>query len=427
MSKPFAPPKIAPEAAATVKFWQQVRLRLSLILGTGVFVGIGIAADVAAADAVWALTFAAVVALGNSWVEVANVTPPEIPSHQTWLQFAAQSTLFLAKLTSGAAAALGVAGYLLSGLYHPAPIWLVPIALLVIVGLTRLSWRGRSLARLRRVTVMIAAVSLLGLIGAGLLKISQTSSAEAVLLAQANDRATPIALLQATTLMTAAYAGFESLAPQPNFRSARQLLSAIGLAIGLAWSLYLAVAIVGIQTVGAGVLGSSVTASAAPLVMVMRSLALPGGVYLITLGAVAAMSGMILSLLPQLTERLQHLNQAVSPPEAWPNQEAETLSPQLALGLVSLILSCILWVGDVQTIWSFSAFAFLLHYALMHWAALRQASAPRVCPRWLNGLGLVVCVGLAFWVEWSVWLVSLGLVALGLVWRGMMLWTDEQG
>jgi APA family basic amino acid/polyamine antiporter len=433
MSKQFAPQKPLTEVAKPVKLWQQVLLGLSLSLATGVFIGIGIAADVAAADVGWALTFAALLALGNGWAEAANLTvDASLPSQQNWLQFTAQCTLFLAKLTAGAAAALGLAGYLLSGLPQSQPIWLVPTALLVMLVLTRIPWGRNSSARAARIAAKIAAVSLLGLLGAGLSAITQTPSQNEVLLARSISTPLP-ALLQATALMSAAYTGFESLKLQPNSRSAQRVIGAISLAVVLAWLLYLTVATIGIRTVSATVLGSSVAASVAPLVTVMRSLALPGGVYLIILGAVAAMSGRLILLLPQLTEQLLALNQAISPVQAWlddrsgTNQTEIALSPRQASVLVSIILSCILLVGDVQTIWSFSAFAFLMHYALIHWAALRRSDLARPYPRWLSGVGLLVCLFLAFWVEWSVWLVSLGLVALSLVWRGMMLWTDEQG
>jgi basic amino acid/polyamine antiporter, APA family len=427
MSKQFAPQKPLVEVAKPVNVWQQVLLGLSLSLGTGVFIGIGIAVDVAASDAVWALTFAALLALGNGWAEVTNSTVTS-PPQQTWLQFTAQCTLFLARLTAGAAAALGVAGYLLSGLHRSQPIWLVPTALLVMLVLT-ISWRRSFSTRPIWIAVAITAVSLLGLIWAGFPAIMQTNSGDGALLVQAGSILRPD-LLQATALMSAAYVGFESLKPQPTYRSIKRIIMTIALAVVLMWLLYLTIATIGIRTVGTTVLGSAVTASVAPLVMLMQNLALPGGVYLIVLGAVVAMVSRIMWLLPQLTEQLIELNQAVNP-ERWPNgvlepnQTETALSSRQASVLVSIIVSCILLVGDVQTIWSFSAFAFLMHYALMHWTALRQSSLPRLHPRWLNGIGLLVCLFLAFWVEWSVWLMSLGLLALSLVWRGMMLWTDE--
>jgi basic amino acid/polyamine antiporter, APA family len=102
----------------------------------------------------------------------------------------------------------------------------------------------------------------------------------------------------------------------------------------------------------------------------------------------------------------------------------QSRSPLFLVGVI-LMIGCMLLVGEVRTIWSFSAFAFLMHTALTFWVALQQTQS-RLYPRWLDGIGLAACLGLAFSVEWNVWLVSLSLIALGLIWRGVMHWSNEE-
>ena len=77
-------------------------------------------------------------------------------------------------------------------------------------------------------------------------------------------------------------------------------------------------------------------------------------------------------------------------------------------------------VGSVKLAWSFSAFTVLVYYALTNLAALRIPAEARIVPRWVPVAGLIGCLGLAFWVEWRVWAVGLGMIAAGLVWQQVM-------
>lgn len=430
MSHQFIPPKLP--AVPLQSFWKQVVLGLSLIWGTGAFIGIAIAADVAASGVLWALTLAALIALGNAWNEVQQgITPVDSaypPAyHPAWLQFAADSTLFLAKLTSAATAALGLAGYFLNGLHQTDPMWIAPTALIAIIGLTLVTLRRPPNPKFP-LPLIVAAVALLGLILAGLPVAIRLSNSEVV--APTTDTSSPLeiaSLLQATALMAAAYTGYEGWMPRQALQAAKQTLAAISIAVSLTWLLYLGVAFVGISAVGASVFGSAVIAHAAPLITVMQTLALPGGVYLIAIAGVVALTCMLLRLLPQLTNQLIKLNQALNRPGFAPNDEVATnLAPVLSLKWISVALSCILLVGDVKILWSFSAFAFLIHAALMHWIALRYPLQPNLYPSWLSWIGFATCLFLAFWVDWSVWLVGLGGVALALVWRGMMHWSQQE-
>lgn len=426
MPQQIMSPKL-PEAVSPPNFWEQIVCGIGLVWSMGVFLGIGVAADGTASGIVWALTLAALIALINSWSTVQQVALSDIDPLLTpiWLQFTADSTLFLAKLTFAATAALGLAGYLLNGLHPVDPIWLIPTGLVAIVGLTRIALHRQMSLKWSYLALTVVAAAVLSLIATGLLAVVQSNGRAVFSLATIIGSPLAIApLLQATALMTVAYIGCETLGLGWNFRSVKPTWG-VAAAISLTWLLYLGVALISINAVGASVLSSAIVAHAAPLTIVMQSLALPGGVPLIAMGGVIAMASMFLRLLSQLTHQLIDLNQALRRPS--PVQSLETLlSPAAAVRWLSLVLSCILLIGDVKTLWAFSAFAFLIHSALIHWIAYRYALQFNPYIRWLSGIGGVICLFLAFWVDWSVWLVSLGLLALGLVWRGMMHWSDEQ-
>lgn len=428
-----------PTSTAQISRWKQIFAALRCMLSTGVFVGIGIAANVADSMLIWALSLAALVALINSWsgaqkaiaISDANfdanfdaaVDANSVRVYPAWLLFAAAWLLFLGDLISAAVAALGVAGYLLSGL-HIEPLWLVPTALIVVLVLTLTVWKGQRYTRFARFALVIAGLSLLGLILAGLPRITQFNEFDGIATAASSS---PVgALLQATALLIAAYTSSENWPPGHTFQAAQRTQVSLSVVLLLGWLLYVAVAIVGINAAGVSVLGDAVVAHAAPLITVMQNLALPGGVYFISLGAIAAMTGMIGLLLPQLADRLIELSRPVRSPAVQMSGNPLWFNPTSALLLVCAALGCIVLVGDVQTIWAFAAFAFLMHAALVHWMVFRQPSRLRLYPRGLSAVGAAGCLFLVFWLEWQVWLVGLGLTALGLIWRGIMQWSEEQ-
>jgi APA family basic amino acid/polyamine antiporter len=88
----------------------------------------------------------------------------------------------------------------------------------------------------------------------------------------------------------------------------------------------------------------------------------------------------------------------------------------VAIGVVVNALAC---TGSVKTTWSFSAFTVLLYYAITNLAALRLPAHARLYPRAVAWCGLGACLFLAFWVEWRIWAVGLGLVLLGLIWHAL--------
>ncbi|HWB78915.1 MAG TPA: hypothetical protein VG755_28330, partial [Nannocystaceae bacterium] len=57
--------------------------------------------------------------------------------------------------------------------------------------------------------------------------------------------------------------------------------------------------------------------------------------------------------------------------------------------------------------------------------ALRLPAAQRRFPRWIAALGLVACLGLAFWVEPVAWLAGLAMIAVGLVWHAARARRDQ--
>src|SRR5690606_7562003 len=96
-------------------------------------------------------------------------------------------------------------------------------------------------------------------------------------------------------------------------------------------------------------------------------------------------------------------------------------SPTRAVWAVGIAIAALVLLGDIRATWSFSAFTVLVYYGLTNLAALRLPKEARRFPRWIAWAGLLSCFGLAFFVDWKVWLAGLALLGLGFALRAWML------
>ncbi|MBF1999705.1 MAG: hypothetical protein IGS38_03195 [Synechococcales cyanobacterium M58_A2018_015] len=459
MSHQLLPDRSTATVPQRLTFSEMLSLGVGPLLAMGLFVGLGIAAGAAGSALMGSLVLAGGVALinGASIAQLAvaqgslpllegDEPLPPFPTLRPWLQFTAHWLLFLFRFTTAAVAALGVAGYGLSAARIDI-VWLVPLALLVTLLGTIGVWRcsaprtlddatvnatSRTLLKLRLGSVIVAGLALLLLLVAGWmwmlrlgLPIGLPSSAHPV---------SWVAGLQSTALLLSFYGGYETILRLPVHPvSSRLLPIAIGLIAGLSLILSLGIALVGLGVVGAPVLASAVTADVAPLLAIVRGLGVhPGWTYGLAIAAILVMLTLLLEHIHTLAIALPSLvhPEWVDPlsrnPKRNPDSRtAHSASAQWAVALVGVAIACLVLVGEVETIWAFSAFTMLFYNAITHFAVLHLPNATRLYPRWLAVLGLGVCLGLVGWLQWDVWLVGLGLISLGLIWRGISQWADD--
>lgn len=90
------------------------------------------------------------------------------------------------------------------------------------------------------------------------------------------------------------------------------------------------------------------------------------------------------------------------------------------LAVAGLVVVLVL-AGDVRTVIGFSSFGVLVYYALANLSALTLAERPGWAPRAVNALGLAGCLLLAFTLPWPSVLTMLGVFAVGLTGRALVL------
>jgi APA family basic amino acid/polyamine antiporter len=384
---------------------------LGSIVGTGVFVSIGIAAGVAGPAVVLAIALAAAVATCNalSSAQLAANHPVSGGTYEygyrylrPWLGFAAGWMFLCAKTASAATAALGFAGYLLNFSQQDAE-WRMPLAVAAVVVLTAVVLAGIRLSN--RVNIAIVSVTLAALAAFVLAGSPSVSTANLSL-----DFA-PGSLLHATALMFVAYTGYGRIATLgEEVREPRTTIPrAIIITLVVSMLVYMAVAVVAVGAVGAERLSESTAADAAPLEIVARDF--PFRVHgLVAIGAMTAMLGVLLNLILGLSRVMLAMGRRGDMPAITANLSVAVLGVGAAIAALAA-------TGSLETNWSFSAFTVLVYYAVTNLAALRLGRDERLYrPAWA-WCGLAACLALAFAVEWVIWAIGLAVLACGLLWH----------
>lgn len=404
---------------------------LGSIIGTGIFVSVGIAAEAAGPSVILAIAVAALVATCNalSSAQLAANHPVSGGTYEygyRWLHpalgFTAGWMFLCAKTASAATAALGFAGYLLTTIGQSQQGWQIPMALATVIVLTVLVLSGIRRTNVTNIAIVsVTIVSLAVFVFSGLPTALAAGSANVFPFFHptATGKAPLPGFLEACALMFVAYTGYGRIAtlgeeihdPQKN------IPRAIIVTLLVSMVLYVAVGLVAISAVGAGALAGATKGQAAPLAVVADQFRLPWVGLVVALGAVTAMLGVLLNLILGLSRVVLAMGRRGDAPSVFSKLDASENTPYAAVILVGLAIAGLTSIGSVKATWSFSAFTVLVYYALTNLSAIRLSPSERLYPRFVPWAGLIACLFLAFWVEPTVWLSGLVLIAAGLGWH----------
>jgi APA family basic amino acid/polyamine antiporter len=381
------------------------------IIGTGVFVSIGIAAGIAGPAVIIAIAIAAAVATCNALnsAQLAANHPVSGGTYEygyRWLTpllgFAAGWMFLCAKTASAATAALGFAGYFLNAAGQDARL-LVPVAILTVVILTAVVLAGVRLSS--RINIAIVSVTLLSLTAFMVAGSSQVSAERLTISFQ------PASLLHASALMFVAFTGYGRIATlgEEVIEPHRTIPRAIIATLVVSMLLYIGVATVAVGAAGVEQLQAATTDKAAPLEVVAREF--PMRVHwLVAIGAMTAMLGVLLNLILGLSRVMLAMGRRGDMP-------SKTANVTVSVLVVGAVIAALAATGSIRTTWTFSAFTVLIYYAVTNLAALQLNASERLYNGALAWVGLVACLALAFAIEPKIWAVGLAILAVGLVWH----------
>lgn len=407
-----------------------VLMGLGSILGTGIFVSIGIAAGVTGPSVIVAVVLAALVATFNglSSAQLAASHPVSGGTYEygyrylnPTLGFTAGWMFLCAKSASAATAALGFAGYVLVAAGQSSLTYRIVLALFSVVVLTVVVAGGISRSsRANTAIVLVTLVALGAFVAFGLPSAGAGASSHFEAFLMGNGAGSGVSgFFHATALMFVAYTGYGRIATLgEEVRDPRRSIPRAMIVTLLATAgIYAAVAFVAVAAAGADTLAEATQAATAPLEVIARGFGVPGTSWLVAVGAITAMLGVLLNLLLGLSRVVLAMARRGDLPSIFARVDTQRASPVAAVLLVGAITAGLAAIGNVETTWSFSAFTVLVYYAVTNLAALRLPPEARLYPRWVSVAGLVSCLGLAFWVESAIWAAGLGVIAVGLLWH----------
>jgi basic amino acid/polyamine antiporter, APA family len=390
VSAPVAPPPT--RLARRLGTRDAVIIGLGSMIGAGVFAAIGPAAGAAGTGLLIGLAVAALVAYCNatSSAQLAAIHPESGGTYvygrrqlgDFW-GFLAGWGFVIGKLASCAAMAMTFASY-------AAPAHARPLAVAAVLVLTAVNLLGvQKTALLTRVIValvlgslaiVVAAVLLGGEVEPGRLWPLETPGVYGV--------------LQAAGLLFFAFAGYARIATlgEEVVDPARTIPRAIPIALGITLLVYAAVAVSALLVVDAGTL----TRAPAPLAAAVEAGRLGWLAPAVRIGATVAALGVLLSLIVGVSRTAFAMAASGDLPRFFAAVHPRHRVPHRAEVAVGIIVATAAALADIRSAIGFSSFAVLTYYAITNAAALTLTPAQRRWPRWLAALGLVGCATLAF-------------------------------
>lgn len=398
---------------------------LGSILGSGIFVSLGIAAGVAGPSVILAIILAAVLALCNalSSAQLAANYPVSGGTYEygyhylnSWFGFTAGWLFLLAKTASATTAALGFSAYFLY-FFHLDFISLLPIAIFIVIVLTGFILSGlRQSNRLNIVIVLITVSSLLIFIFFGLPCFKQHANTNLTGLFSLRNNLNNF--FYATALMFVAYTGYGRIATLGEEVKNPQIFipRAIILTLVLSGLLYITVALIAVGCVGAYQLAPTIIKQASPLEMVSTHFGFYWLPLIVSIGAMSALLGVLFNLMLGLSRVVLAMARNGDLPALFSNLTHNKV-PYTAILLISFVIIILCFTESVELTWSFSAFTVLIYYAITNLAALKIPKEKKYYTNIFPICGLFGSLFLAFWVPLKIWLLGLALIAIGLVWH----------
>ncbi len=401
-------------------------LGLGSILGTGVFVSLLFITELAGSFSPWCVVMAALLATCNglSSAQLAAAHPVSGGSYEYGYRyltpafgFTAGWMFLAAKSASAATAALGFADYLRQFIPATAGIDARIIAVLTTLLITALVLAG--LKRSVRANALLVLISLSGLAIVCGAALNEYSVVAPFFQGPAAGGSTePSHLLQATALCFVAYTGYGRVATMgEEIRNpARNIPIAVAATLAVTLVVYLAVDIA-ILTLRGTVGMTPDPAPATTLTQLVAPTTLGHLAPLVTVGAAAAMLGVLLNLILGLSRVALAMARRSDLPSPLARLTDADASPRNAILFVALVIMSLTLIGDVKATWSLSAFTVLIYYATANLCALRQPEDERRFPRFISLLGLLTCLSLSAFVATTAWQSGLMLIAIGLLWH----------
>jgi APA family basic amino acid/polyamine antiporter len=395
-----------------------VVIGLGSMIGAGVFSAFGPAARAAGSGLLIGLALAAGVAYCNA-VASAQLAAQYPTSGGTyvygrerlgeWWGFLAGWGFVIGKTASCAAMALTFASYAV-----PGHVWVQRLtALGAVLLLTAANLRGISrTAALARVLVGVSIIALLVVVVA----ISTGGRSHSIELSL--QKGGVYGVLQAAGLLFFAFAGYARIATlgEEVREPARTIPRAIPIALAITVVLYLLVGVSALHGAGADALA----ASRAPIATAARAAGAAWSVPVVRVGAAVASLGSLLALVAGVGRTVLAMARNRDLPGFLASVDPRRQVPDHAELAVGAVVAVLVLTTDLRGAIGFSSFGVLTYYAIANASAFTQDPEHRRWPRALNVAGLLACVTLVATLPVSAVIAGIAVLAAGLAGRALL-------
>jgi basic amino acid/polyamine antiporter, APA family len=396
-----------------------VTIGLGSMIGAGVFSAFAPAAAAAGSGLLIGLALAAGVAYCNA-VASAQLAARYPSSGGTyvygrerlgeWWGFLAGWGFVIGKTASCAAMAITFAAYAV-----PASRWMQRVvALAAVAALTAANYRG--ISRTARLTRLLVAGSLLALVVV-VAAIATGGDAGASNLGgfSALGSGGAYGILQSAGLLFFAFAGYARIATlgEEVRDPARTIPRAIPLALAIVVCVYLVVALAALGAAGPHALA----ATRAPLDSAVRAAGAAWAQPVVRAGAALASLGSLLALIAGVGRTALAMARNGDLPRWLDSVHPRYLVPDRAELAVGAVIGVLVLTTDLRGAIGFSSFGVLVYYAIANASAYSQPEEDRRWPRALNAVGLVACLVLVATLPAAAALAGLGMFAVGIAGR----------
>jgi len=400
-----------------------VMIGLGSMIGAGVFAAFGPAAKAAGTGLLIGLVLAAMIAYCNAVAsaQLAAVYPTSGGTYVygrerlgDWWGFTAGWGFVIGKTASCAAMALTFSSYAV-----PGPWWAQRLAAVVaVVGLAALNYRGiTKTALLTRVLVVTSltalTVAVVGVAVGGHATLDHLGDWSALGARGA------YGILQAAGLLFFAFAGYARIATLGEEVRApqRTIPRAILIALFLTVAVYLTVGVAALLAAGP----EGLARASAPLVAAVAAAGADGVAPVVRIGAALAALGALLALLAGIGRTGLAMARHRDLPGWLAAVHPRYRVPHHAEIALAVLVSALVLITDLRGVIGFSSFGVLIYYAIANAAAFTQPARDRRWPRWLNLLGIVGCLALVITLPWPSVIAGVAVFAFGLAGRGLLL------
>jgi basic amino acid/polyamine antiporter, APA family len=375
--------------------------------GSGLLIGLAIAAGVAYCNAVASAQLAAQYPTSGGTYVYGRERLGE------WWGFLAGWGFVVGKTASCAAMALTFAHYAVPGSAWAQRL----IGVLAVIGLTAANYRGITrTAGLSRILVAASLVALMVVVVAIL------SSGEAHWARLGGSSSLwsggAYGLLQSAGLLFFAFAGYARIATlgEEVRDPARTIPRAIPIALGIVVALYAAVGVSALLVAGPDALAASTTPVATAAKLAGEAWAVP----LVRVGAAVASLGALLALIAGIGRTSLAMARNGDLPRWLASVHPRYRVPGQAEIAVALAVCVLVLTTDLRGAIGFSSFGVLTYYAIANAAAYTQPAELRRWPRLLNVVGVFACLALVAALPLSAVIAGLAVLAAGVSGRAIL-------